>query len=56
MPHTFVPVDAQLLSHDLGGFNDEFLVDVASELVPGVPPHLRCSSESIVVSGNQPGK
>ena len=54
--HTLVPVDLELLSHDLGGFNDELLVDVASESVPGVPPHLWGSSESIIISENQPGK
>jgi len=52
--HTFVPVDPQPPGYDLGGFNDEFLVDVTSEPVPGIPPHLWGSSESVIVSENRP--
>jgi len=54
MSHTFVPVGPQPLGYDFGGFNDEFLVDVTSEPVPGIPPHLWGSSESVVVSENRP--
>ena len=37
---TFVPEVLQPIGYDLGGFNNQFLVDIAPERVPSVPPHL----------------
>ena len=38
---TFVPEDLHPIGYDLGGFNDQLLIDVAPERVPSVPSHLR---------------
>ena len=54
MERTFVPIDCQPPSHNFRGLDDELFVDIASEPVPGVPPHLWCSSESIIVSNHRP--
>ena len=56
MLHTFVPIDPHPLSYDLGGFNDELLVDVAPEPIPSVPPHLWSPSKTVIVSDSHPGK
>jgi hypothetical protein len=54
MKRTLVPIDRQSPSHNFRRFNDELLVDIASELVPSVPPHLWGSSESIIVPDHHP--
>ena len=52
---TFVPIDFQPVSHDFRRFYDEFLINIASEPVPSVPPHLWGSSKSVIVSNRYPG-
>jgi hypothetical protein len=52
---TFIAVLRKVIRLDrLGRAEDGILGDVAAEMVPCVPSHLRCAREAIVVGGNSP--